>query len=211
MRIILRHGSKLYDNSETCDYRHDPGITEDGKLNAQMMALSLLEWTRNFPYMIVCSPYRRARETASEMAYLVNTKLREMGVTGMGVPVVCDASLSEYLGNHHMDALDVYPDTLIYSPPHPESYHQMTARVRCHNDRMREIDSSQKVVWYITHGIIINRLASAMGIVSQEDKYDLKRIGYLSGIAWQQVGKKLNTFFLESNPFSVRESSRILN
>jgi len=53
--------------------------------------------------------------------------------------------------------------TLLFQPPHPETFHEMEQRVHHHNDRMRDYDLTRRPVWIITHGLIIDRLLFFMG------------------------------------------------
>lgn len=169
MRIYIRHAEKEYSNGNSGSFRHDPGIIDDSH-KIQILATQLVEqW--GTPYMIVCSPYRRARETAMKLAAALNNS----------VMVKCDVKLSEYLGNHYHEPLDVTDETQQYHPPHPEHFFQMDTRVRQHNDEMRDLDHSELVVWFVTHGIIMSRIANCVG-------YHLKRqIPYLSSFSVVQT------------------------
>jgi len=151
MRIYLRHADKQYDNGKSLLFKHDPGITDDGKEQCIQVANNLI-LKYGLPHIIVCSPYRRARETALMMASILPND----------IIIKCDVRLSEYLGNHRTELLDVTPETMSFNPPHPESFTKMEERIRSHNDDMKFLDTSNYVIWFITHGLIINRIANSM-------------------------------------------------
>lgn len=168
MRILIRHAEKEYGNGQSSTLTHDPGITTVGRLTSRLLALFLLK-EYGLPHLIICSPYRRCRETAIEMALILPQP----------VPIKCDISISEYLGNRTEEKLDVDPETSKYHPPHPENFNQMDCRVRRHNDIMCELDDQPEVIWFITHGIILHRLINSIG-------YRLRRnLPYLSTILIQ--------------------------
>lgn len=167
MRIYIRHAEKEYSNGESEIYKHDPNITNNGREKARRVAKFLIDkW--GVPDMIVCSPYERTRETAKEMASIIDKDIK----------IKCDVRLSEYLGNHKEDELDVKRETEKYNPPHPEIFFEMDSRVLLHNDEMQELDDSEMIVWFITHGIIINRIANAMGFTLK------RRFPYLGAITF---------------------------
>lgn len=183
MRVYIRHSEKEYANGESFYNRHDPHLTEKGKEKAREVALALVEkW--GYPSLIICSPYLRTRETALEMASVLNY------ATG----IKCDVLLSEYLGNHQNEYLDVDESTSKYEPPHPENFYQMDNRVRYHNDIMLEYDGSEQVIWFITHGIIIGRLLKCFGITK-------KNIPYLGAVAISQNNNKPSFEYI--NPASI--------
>ena len=152
MRLYIRHAEKEYNNGHSILLKHDPGLTELGRLQAEETCKLLLKLLGR-PHVIVCSPYKRARETAIIMAAII----------GNDIEIKCDIRLAEYVGNHKDRGLDVDDDTRSYNPPYPESFYQMDDRVRRHNDDMAELDESNRIVWFITHGIIVNRLANCLG------------------------------------------------
>jgi broad specificity phosphatase PhoE len=158
MRIYIRHAEKEYDNGKAINYKHDPGITEIGKLGCIETAKELIS-KYGLPDLIICSPYRRARETAN----LMNSYLISIGKPSI---IYCDKSISEYLGNHRNVKLDVTEDTLKFNPPHPENFHQMKERVKTHNMNITQnYNINMKRTWIITHGLIIKEIAKLYDIV----------------------------------------------
>jgi broad specificity phosphatase PhoE len=156
-RIYIRHADKAYNNGEHTTDRHDPPITNHGANQARLLAEFLIQ-TYGLPEAVVCSPYRRTRETAIAMVSAIVT------LTGRNMPIKCDVDLSEYLGNHPNEQLDITDGTRIFSPPHPERFSDLDRRLRHHNQIMRVLDNTPAPVWFICHGIIITQLARLNGV-----------------------------------------------
>ncbi len=150
MRIYIRHAEKLYSNGCSSIYKHDPGIIPGEESRIVQLARNLIS-KFGFPTLIVCSPYLRTRQTATQ---LCNTVL---SMSGSSIPLYCDVNLSEYLGNHPYDDLDVTPETSYYNPPHPEKYYEFNDRLRDHDKYIRGLDLSHNI-WCITHGLVIRNL-----------------------------------------------------
>jgi len=149
MRIYIRHADKCYYNGSlsVSIYRHDSGITDLGRERARDLATKLIsKW--GMPKKVICSPYKRTRDTAQEMMLNVS----------IDVPLYCDINISEYLGNKRTEALDVEEQTSCWNPPHPEFLWMMKERVKKHNDMFQSFDESDEVIWIISHGIIIQQL-----------------------------------------------------
>lgn len=171
MRIYIRHADKEYSNGDAEVHKHDPPTTEGSHGHCHHKAAELVQ-RYGLPFVIVCSPYQRTRETALRMAEFVKVKY------SLEVPIKVDVRLSEYLGNRREEALDVRGETLRHDPPHPEHFHEMDSRVRWHNDIFRKLDDFPEVVWFVTHGFIINRIGNAMGFKIPH------RISYLSSVSF---------------------------
>ena len=172
MRIYVRHAEKEYVNGDAEQFKHDPSIIEQSYSKCQSKANDLI-YRYGIPFAIVCSPYKRTRETALKMREEILNK------HNINVPIKIDIKLSEFLGNHRNDKLDVDDMTFKFNPPHPENFHQMDSRVRWHNDIFKSLDDSSEVIWYVTHGFIINRVGNAMGFKLPH------RISYLSSVAFR--------------------------
>lgn len=152
VRIYIRHAPKEYSNGKSETFKHDPPITEDGREAAKVLARNLIKHY-GVPVYIVCSPYRRTRETAEAMLSVLPT----------AVPCVCDVLLSEYLGNHADVNLDITPETAEYQPPHPETFRQFEERIRRHCVYLDFIDEVSQSVWFITHGIAVTQVTRLAG------------------------------------------------
>lgn len=159
-RIYIRHADKEYANGDASMYKHDPGITDVGCKKAAMMANHLIDrW--GIPNLIIVSPYRRTRETAIAMRSVIK-KLKP----DLKVQISIDTSLSEYLGNHRAVPIDVTESTMVYNPPHPESFTEMVNRVKTHHNNITGYMEKRSglVIWVITHGLIMRQVAKLAGI-----------------------------------------------
>jgi broad specificity phosphatase PhoE len=171
-RIYIRHADKEYANGDANLYKHDPGITSEGIAKTKMVASHLVNlWGP--PDRIIISPYRRTRETAIIMHSVLKNK----------VPTHIDTTVSEYLGNHRTVPIDVTESTLIHDPPHPESFVQMKSRVKTHHDNITSYAKKKKkgVIWIITHGIIIKRVASLIGVKMPKEFPNLSCFSIIDG------------------------------
>jgi broad specificity phosphatase PhoE len=151
-RIYIRHTFKAYDNGKAINFKHDPEITPEGVKLAKELAWILYQ-KHGLPEAIICSPYRRTRETAYAMLSVIssfspNTKIE----------IRCDVSLSEYLGHHKNVKIDVTPETTYHCPPPPENFHQFESRVIRHFKENIKYDFYEKKTWFITHGIFLSLL-----------------------------------------------------
>lgn len=145
-RIYIRHGDKAYGNGKVEKYKHDPPLTIIGVKEMTTLTLSLLEKYR-LPQYIISSPYRRCRESAGHIIKTIYLN------TGKEIPLFIDVNVSEYLGNHKKSRLDVYPETMKYNPPHPETFHNFRQRIIDHDSKCPDN------VWVVTHGIVIDTVA----------------------------------------------------
>ena len=162
-KIYIRHADKGYKNGKSDFFKHDPAITEIGIKRSRVIAQILIQHY-GIPTRIICSPYRRARETAIIMNMMLDNPL----------DLEVDADLSEYLGNHPKVELDVVMATKIHQPPHPETFDQMKLRVKKHYDRLKkqeyykEVSNKEggknEVIWIITHGIIMKQICNFLDI-----------------------------------------------
>lgn len=148
MLIFIRHAEKAYQNchGDSGDHRHDPPLTDSGYIFSKDKSFNLVGLYGE-PDLIVSGPYERCRKTAEAMAQGLSRK----------VDIKVDPDLSEYLGNHKNDDLDVTEETLKYNPPHPETFDQFLKRVNKIYDKYC-VSGRKEIVWIITHGIILSRL-----------------------------------------------------
>ena len=170
-KIYIRHAEKKYKNGFSNKHKFDPQITDNGEFNTEILAQKLLKLYGK-PDIIICSPYLRTRQTASILRKMADENIE----------ILYDVHLSEYLGNHQSDILDVHPETKKYKPPHPENFKQFCYRIRHHDNYTKKLTSlAQKnginiVIWIVTHGIVINQLARLYGMKRN------KQVENLSGI-----------------------------
>lgn len=154
VRIYIRHSEKAYRNGQNETFKHDPPITEEGKAQARQLAHLLIQ-KYGVPVLIMCSPYRRTRETAEAMRDHIVT-------VSNNVPALrCDNLLSEYLGNH--EETDVTNETASFAPPHhDEPLGAFKSRIRKHNTLASVLDDLTQPVWFITHCFVMSTLADIL-------------------------------------------------
>lgn len=195
MRIYIRHAHKSYKNGQPLvekskvrtnreqrfSYAHDPPLTREGRKAAAKLAEELLSKYPT-PAHIITSPYLRARETAAIMAGVIVKKY-----SPTTIQISCQAELSEYLGNHNRESLDVAPSTAKHSPPHPETFFQFRARIAEHYKSWLEADEETDVTWIITHGIVINELLHT--------HYHKRPIPYLGYMVMTKATERPKLFF----------------
>lgn len=165
MRIYIRHGQKLYRNGRAEKYKFDPGLTYKGQQQSIRTARHLVE-RFGPPDQIICSPYLRTRDTAKNMSK----------VLVKDCPISIDKNLSEYLGNHKQHDLDVTETTKSYNPPHPESFLELKDRVKHHNLEIMKQNIKHKIIWIVTHGLIIKELATLNNL--KRPKH-VRNLGYI--------------------------------
>lgn len=153
MSLYIRHGLKQYSNGKSETYPLDPGLTEEGKLLAEIQFRAYLP-AHGVPQIIRTSPYLRARETA-EIAQNVITE-----ITGVNVPIVIDRWMGEYLGHQkgHTNSDSFRPETYRHNPVPPENFGQFKTRVK----RWLHKKPNENA-WYITHGLFIKEVGQQLG------------------------------------------------
>jgi broad specificity phosphatase PhoE len=152
MRIYFRHGEKEYANGHNKIYKFDTPLKDTAHTDIEAYALYLIA-EYGAPSAIICSPYLRTRQTAE----IMNSCLEER------VQIYCDPLLSEYLGHHRDQPLDVYPETEIFKPPHPETWKDLERRSIEHYESFSHYDEAEDVFWFITHGTVISCITKHLG------------------------------------------------
>jgi broad specificity phosphatase PhoE len=153
MSLYIRHGPKQYNNGKSDTYPLDPGLTEDGKLLAEIQFREYLT-TYGAPKTIRTSPYLRARETAEIAQNVIQDTL------SISVPIVVDRWMGEYLGHQkqRMHSDSFHPETYQHRPIPPENFGQFKRRVKQWMHKTAAPDC-----WYVTHGLFIREVASTLG------------------------------------------------
>ena len=195
VRIYIRHSEKTYRNGQNETFKHDPPITEEGKVRARQLAHLLIQ-KYGVPVLIMCSPYRRTRETAEAMMDVTNPR--------EGIPSVIryDNLLSEYLGNH--EETDVTIETASFEPPHhDESLGAFKARIRRHNTLASILDDLTQPVWFITHGFIMSTLADIVGgnVKGNKQRHPFKKILPLGCLYIEKIVTPKNVANVELQSF----------
>lgn len=173
VRIYIRHGEKAYRNGHNETLKHDPPITDNGRVEAFRVAQLLIQ-KYGPPVLIMTSPYRRTRETAMVMreAVLAVAATKTEAEKSEGNSVVpsisyipeirCDNYIAEYLGNHN--ETDVTDETALHLPPsHKENLNSFHRRIKDHLQLAAAMDNFPHPVWFITHCFVISTITKLMG------------------------------------------------
>lgn len=192
-RIYIRHADKEYSNGDADMFVHDPGITEKGGEKSKMVAVHLIEqW--GIPNRIIVSPYRRTRETAKIMRSVIGKK----------IPIHVDRELSEYLGNHRGIPIDVTESTLAHDPPHPETFEDLTNRVKSHHNKITKYTKKTSgVIWIITHGLIMKQVAALIGIKMPREFPSLTCLSIMDGDDTKYGNNNSNNNNSSNNKYST--------
>lgn len=145
--VILRHAKKEYGNRSGHMVKYDSPIVEDEWGRAKVVFSKHISEHSLTPTRIICSPYRRTRETAEILR----------GMTENNLDVEVDRGFSNYLGwNKESNDSDFEEETLNYTPYPPEKLLEFHKRVKRSFQRIYDELKEDDVVWIITHRFIIN-------------------------------------------------------
>ena len=159
VRIFFRHGEKAHHNLQVDrPYPYDSDITKNDLSKAQAAVERLLE-EFGPPTELITSPYRRCIQTSNWLLNLAE----DIDPAVSSVHFVVDPRLSEYYGSiKTIDLGYIHPDTIHYHPLIHIGRESLVEAVRGVVGDAKE--SSEEVVWYVTHGTVLARIADAFGI-----------------------------------------------
>jgi broad specificity phosphatase PhoE len=150
-KIYIRHAEKRGGNREG---EFDPPLTEEGVAQATKMGRWLLE-RYGAPYIIICSPYLRCRQT-------LDCFMEAFSQAESVLPVVYDPLIGEPLIGR--DWKKVLPhldeETVNLCPIHDRNREQFLTRMRCH---IAQTCRYPEYVLHITHGSVIEAVAKLYG------------------------------------------------
>ncbi len=178
-RIFLRHAEKAYQNGAAEDKKHDPPLTEKGRGTCILKAEELIK-LYGMPQIILCSPYRRCRETAEALRLGLRNNDRKNEIA-----ILVEPKLAEYLGNHKHSKLDITEETASYGIQHPENWRQFTRRIDTYVDNgMFHFHSGnsgpESIIWIVTHGVVIGHIFKHLGLPYKKT-YDYLESSILQG------------------------------
>jgi broad specificity phosphatase PhoE len=139
MKIFIRHG---HDGSNQ-DYKQDPSLNFSYNDEITQHTKYLIK-KYGYPDVIYCSPFHRARQTAKIMNKVFNKN----------IPIFINNKCSRYFSHKERSNPMVKSNTLRYNPPIDETKQEFRHRV----DKLLK-RKNDKVVWYITHYLVIKRIA----------------------------------------------------
>ncbi|RKS73972.1 putative phosphoglycerate mutase [Motilibacter peucedani] len=137
--VLVRHGETAHTVAKVFCGRDglDPGLTERGRAQAAAVGRALAAgFTDDAPVAVVCSPLRRARETADEVAAALGLEVRVDDAfveasfgqwDGLGFAAVRERWPAE---------LQAWLDDSAVAPPGGESLDQVHRRVRLGRDKL---------------------------------------------------------------------------
>lgn len=145
MIIYIRHG----DDDGPVEHRHDQRLSEKGKKRSSRMAKRLIK-RFGHPSIIYVSPFQRTLETVAAMS----------GQFKRTVTLKIDPKLSRYFSSKEQADPSVYPETKKVNVPIYEKKDDFKRRVKDHIHRTRKAKhhKSSKVVWVITHTLVIKEV-----------------------------------------------------
>lgn len=148
-RIYIRHDKKQYLDGQGFP-SHDPGLLDSSDdVNISNLVDELVHEI-GFPTCIFSSPYRRTRETCELILNYLNSYYDYRPY------YVIESELSEYLGYRKNESKEVDEETNEYNPPGTdETLDDLKLRLNLHNNTYKNVS---EVMWFVTHGKIMNEL-----------------------------------------------------
>jgi broad specificity phosphatase PhoE len=145
MQVFLRHGN---DNKKS-KYIHDHSLNLDQSSNEEdiITLTNQLIKKYGYPKRIYCSPFYRAIQTAQMM----------QSQCKYPVKLYIDPKLSRFFSPREQNSPSVRNRTYKYNPPIYEDKYDFYNRV----DRLNgKLSSRRETTWYITHYLVMKRIAS---------------------------------------------------
>jgi broad specificity phosphatase PhoE len=144
MQLFIRHGN---DHTES-KYKHDNELNSYYNNDVISLTYKLIK-KYGCPKYIYCSPFQRSIQTV-EIMEQVFKKLHKK------VKILVDARLSRFFNAQEQLHPSVKKNTLYYNPPIYETKEAFNKRVKKVNYyAMNNIKST----WYITHYLVLKRIA----------------------------------------------------
>lgn len=153
MIIYLRHGEDNYDNPT---FAHDQKIPQVEEIHDDIEKVGKFLITKyGQPSHIICSPFRRARDT-----YNI---LKRKNVLPQESKLLIDTRVGRYFSSKEKkDGPEVRKETKKMKPSIYESWESFKVRVRNHVNQLKDdgfLKSRHNIVWVITHTLVIKEVA----------------------------------------------------
>lgn len=162
--IFIRHGD---DEDPDPTHRHDPRVTSTGKKEARRLAKKLLRY--GSPEKILISPLQRGRDTIDAMKKVIPSE----------IPIYYEPRLSRYFTSTERAEASLYPATQKAGTPVHEGKSKFRKRIyRLVEDlnsqgylplpsgRSSVVPHSERIIWCITHALVIKRLSQIFKITT---------------------------------------------
>lgn len=168
--VVLRHAKKEYGNRCGHIVKYDSPIVQDEWGRAKVVFSKHISEHALTPTRIICSPYRRTRETAEILQEMTENKL----------DVEVNREFSNFLGwNKESNDSDFEEETRNYTPYQPEKLLEFHKRVNRAFQKVYDELGENDIVWIITHRFIINSHLQAR-------KLKTKRFRALEGVIFKE-------------------------
>ena len=158
--LWIRHGEKEYKNGKNPlgIYQHDPGIIETEYDVVRKKGLSYIK-KYGIPDLIYVSPFKRTRITSNLLTQsLIDPK------------IIIEPELGEFLGNQKKRIIDdvesFIPDVETETLENLETFLEESYsdfKNRCIVTASKIHSKKEKVIWIITHSLIIKTISSYYG------------------------------------------------
>ena len=159
--VYIRHAEKEHKNGTNSLFSHDPGLTPDGILKSIIRGKELNTYIGT-PNVIYTSPFQRTRETMNALVGEIDLK--------SDVESYCLLEVSEYLGHWNKNQVNLRPETEFYNPT-VDTMSEFQNKIRKHVTQFKEYNSSDVVIWIITHGFTMKKIAECYGLSVNEVPY----------------------------------------
>lgn len=145
MLLYIRHG----DDRGEDEYKHDRPLNARGTKKAAKAAKRLIE-KYGHPDIVIVSPYRRAVETSDAMTASFVRSLEHR----------CDPRIAQRLSEKQRADPKLHPETRLQVDV-TEDQDAFKRRVAEHFEEVRKQDGA---TWCITHQVVIEEIASNVGV-----------------------------------------------
>lgn len=143
----------MYSNGKSPTFSFDPDITERGVDTCGKCSLLIISANHWDVDGIICSPYFRARRTASLIQHGI------FQLRGKIINITYSSQIGEYLGNWTNITPDCFRDeTFSLNVIYPETFEEMKYRAQAF---ARLIRGKRLII--ITHGVIAKEIANELG------------------------------------------------
>ena len=153
MIIYFRHGK-----DKNVGYKHDERITKEGKIEIENFAVKMVE-EYGLPDIICYSPLYRTRQTAK---YIIR-KIEEIK-DDVNIKLLLDPRLGRFFTGKERDNPDIHRSTYEKGPIIYESKNGFKKRVKKQLQFCKKRRNEGKIIWNITHSLVILRVAELENI-----------------------------------------------
>jgi len=148
MIIYIRHGK-----DENSGYKHDERLTREGKEEVKDFVEKMVK-KYGFPHIIYYSPFYRTRQTTKYMLKKINEMNRDIKIK-----IQLEPKLGRFFTSKERSNPDVHPSTLEKEAIIDKSSKYFKKRVKKQLYSCKKKSEEGKIIWNITHSLVILRVA----------------------------------------------------